>query len=229
MNPLCIAIDSVDEAVVASLVKKTSAHAGMYKVGATTFAALGPTIVRELASSRAVFCDLKLHDIPSQIEGAVGALGALGASFATVHALGGADMVRAAVDAAPEGLAIIAVTVLTSLDGEDLSALGFEGEIHEVVLRLAELALGAGASGLVCSGREIALLRKRFGAASEGGPLLVVPGIRADASPQGDQQRTFGARAAMEAGADVVVVGRPITQAADPEAAARDLLAQLRA
>jgi orotidine-5'-phosphate decarboxylase len=229
MNPLCVAIDTADRSIADSLVDATAPYAGVFKVGATTFAALGPPLVTQLAGRKPVFCDLKLNDIPSQVEGAVAALGDLGASYATVHALGGIDMIRAAVKAAPDGLCILGVTVLTSLDAEDLVDLGIGGSMTEAVLRLAEVVLQAGAGGLVCSGREVALLRERFGPVSGGGPLLVVPGIRPDGDQTADQQRTSGARATIDAGADLIVVGRPITHAPDPGAAARELLLQLTA
>ncbi|MEA2508324.1 MAG: orotidine-5-phosphate decarboxylase [Actinomycetota bacterium] len=228
MNPLCLAIDTSDRVTADSLVRATTPYVGVFKVGATTFAALGPPLVTQLASTTPVFCDLKLNDIPSQVEGAISALGELGASYATVHAMGGIDMVRAAVKAAPEGLRILGVTVLTSLDDGDLAVLGIAGSMTDAVLRLADLVVEAGAGGLVCSGREVRLLRERFGGISDGGPLLVVPGIRPD-GPAGDQQRTTGARATIEGGADLIVVGRPITRAADPGAAARAMLQQLSA
>ena len=155
---------------------------------------LGPPCGPRLAASDPVFCDLKLNDIPSQIEGAVSALGELGATYTTVHALGGADMVRAAVKTAPTGLKILGVTILTSLEEADLAVLGIAGPVSEAVTRLAEVALESGASGLVCSGKEVASLRERFGPISKGGPLLVVPGIRLEGGPEGDQQRTSGPR-----------------------------------
>jgi orotidine-5'-phosphate decarboxylase len=229
MNPLCLAIDTPDRTVVESLVQVTAPYVGVFKVGATTFAALGPSLITRLAPTKPVFCDLKLNDIPSQVEGAIAALGDLGARYATVHALGGIDMVRAAVKAAPDGLRILGVTILTSLDADDLTRLGIGGSVPDAVLRLAEVVLEAGAGGLVCSGREVGLLRERFGPLSAGGPLLVVPGIRPDAAPPGDQQRTSGARSTRDAGADLVVVGRPITRAPDPGAAAQAVLGQLTA
>ena len=229
MNPLCLAIDTPDGAVVDELARSTQAHVGIFKVGVTTFTALGPRVVTQLAASRPVFCDLKLNDIPSQIQGAVEVLGALGASFATVHAMGGAAMVRAAAREASPGLKILAVTVLTSLESDDLAAFGIAGTAAETVVRLAGLALEAGAAGLVCSGREAGLLRERFGAAAAGGPLLVVPGIRADGGASADQRRTSGPRAAVDAGADLVVVGRAITKALDPGEAARAIHDQLTA
>jgi orotidine-5'-phosphate decarboxylase len=228
MNPLCLAIDTADRSIAESLVHATAPYVGVFKVGATTFTALGPALVSQLAPSKPVFCDLKLNDIPSQVEGAIAALGELGASYATVHALGGMDMVRAAVKAAPDALQILGVTVLTSLDAGDLATLGIQGSVPDAVLRLADVVLEAGAGGLVCSGREVGLLRKRFGPLSDGGPLLVVPGIRPDAGPSGDQQRTSGAQSTIRAGADLVVVGRPITQAPDPGAAVQAVLDQLK-
>jgi orotidine-5'-phosphate decarboxylase len=229
MNPLCLAIDTADRSVAESLVQATAPYVGVFKVGATTFAALGPVLVTELARSKPVFCDLKLNDIPSQVEGAIAALGELGANYATVHALGGIDMVRAAVKAAPDGLRILGVTLLTSLEAGDLTTLGIEGSVTDAVLRLAEVALEAGVGGLVCSGREVGLLRERFGPVTGGGPLLVVPGIRSQGGPTGDQQRTSGARSTVQAGADLVVIGRPITRAPDPGSAAQAVLRQLTA
>jgi orotidine-5'-phosphate decarboxylase len=226
VNPLCLAIDTRDGSVAETLTRSTGEYVGVYKVGATTFAALGPGFVEQLAALKPVFCDLKLHDIPSQVSGAVAALRALGVGFATVHSLGGRAMVRAAVEAG-EDLKILGVTLLTSLQGSDLPSLGITGSADEAVLRLAEVALDAGAAGLVCSGSEAEMLRERFGPVGSGGPLLVVPGIRLQVGASSDQQCTFGPRAAVEAGADLIVVGRPITAASDPGAAARSILEQL--
>jgi orotidine-5'-phosphate decarboxylase len=229
MNPLCLAIDTTDELVVEELAQATQQYVGVFKVGATTFAALGPPVVTHLAATHPVFCDLKLNDIPSQVEGAIGALSELDVSYATIHSMGGREMVRAAASAASEDLKILAVTVLTSLEADDLAVLGIDPNISDVVLRLAEVALEAGAAGLVCSGHEVAMLRARFGPVSAGGPILVVPGIRLDPGSADDQLRTFEPRAALDAGADLLVVGRPITRADDPEAAARSWHDQLSA
>jgi orotidine-5'-phosphate decarboxylase len=229
MNPLCLAIDTADDAVVQELAQTTGPYVGVFKVGATTFAALGPPVITHLAASHPVFCDLKLNDIPSQVEGAIGVLSELGVSYATVHSMGGRDMLRAAANAASGDLRILAVTILTSLEAADLAVLGIDVSIPEAVVRLADVAVEAGASGLVCSGQEVALLRSRFGPVSAGGPLLVVPGIRLDQGTPGDQQRIFGPRAALDAGADLLVVGRPITHATDPAAAASSWQNQLSA
>lgn len=220
MNPICVALDARDPDRNLDLAREVAECVGYVKLGLTSFTSGGPGHARELTGVRPLFIDLKLHDIPAQVESAVANIGALGASLTTVHAAGGADMVKAAVAAAADGLKIVAVTILTSLDDAHLEAVGMRGPAGDAVLRLAEVALGAGADGLVCSPLEVARLRERCGS----DPLLVVPGIR----PSGphpplvadDQRRTLGPREALDAGADVLVIGRPITGAADPAAAA---------
>jgi orotidine-5'-phosphate decarboxylase len=226
---LCVALDAGDAPTCRWLAETTSRSADLYKIGLTAFWGGGREVVDRVASLRPVFLDLKLHDIPAQVAGAVTALSSVGASFITVHAWGGADMVRAAVAAAEDGMEVIAVTVLTSLDAARLEAMGVAGPVHERVLRVAELAVGAGAAGLVCSPLEVRVLRDRFGTRAEGGPLLVVTGIRPAGAPAHDQSRTDTAAAAAAAGADVVVVGRPITAAADPAAAAAATAADIAA
>jgi orotidine-5'-phosphate decarboxylase len=195
----------------------------MFKVGLMAYAANGPSVVRGLVRMRPVFLDLKLHDIPAQVHGAVGAVAAMRASYVTVHATGGPEMLRAAVEAADGQVGVLAVTVLTSLDDRTLELTGIRGQTESQVLRLAEIALNAGAPGLVCSPLEIAALRGRFGDRSKGGPLLVVPGIRRSDAPKDDQRRTMAPREALETGADVLVIGRPITAGEDPASAARGL------
>lgn len=221
-SPICIALDSRDPDEIARLAAASEPFVGMYKIGLTAFICFGNYIVRSLAEQREVFLDLKLHDIPAQVEGAVAAVGATGASLVTVHAAGGRDMVRAAVEASGE-VEVVAVTILTSLEHGDLEQIGLRGEPEEAVLRLAEVALSAGAPGLVCSPLEVAALRSEFGKRKDGGPLLVVPGIRPTGSARGDQRRTMTPREALDAGADVLVVGRPITEAPDPGKAAEAL------
>jgi len=218
-SPLCVALDSADEQRVNELARATEPYVGLFKVGLTTFTALGPPVVERLSRARPVFLDLKLHDIPQQVASAVHAAERTGASLLTIHAAGGADMVRAATEAAGR-VTILVVTVLTSLDEEVLSEIGMTGPVEKAVLRLAELALGNGAGGLVCSPLEVGPLRARFGSRDEGGPLLVVPGIRPAGGAADDQRRTLSPRAAIDAGADVIVVGRPITGSADPGTAA---------
>jgi orotidine-5'-phosphate decarboxylase len=225
-NPVCVALDLHDADAIRDMAIKVEEHVGVFKIGLTAFAGAGPALVSELGARRPVFVDLKLHDIPAQVSGAVAAIAAGGASYATVHASGGSEMVRAAVDAA-EGVTILAVTVLTSLDSAQLQRVGFSGNAQSIVLRLAEDALQAGAPGLVCSPLEIDALRQEFGARSAGGPLLVVPGIRSQGAARDDQRRTLSAREATDAGADMIVVGRPITADPDPAEAARTLQAEL--
>ncbi len=184
--------------------------------------------MRELKAAGArVFLDLKLHDIPNTVSLAAQAVGALGVELLTVHALGGEAMVRAASLGAAEGARgagcapprILAVTVLTSLDAGSLDRIGLAGPPEEAVVRLARLAMGAGAGGLVCSACEAARVRHAVGEAA----LLVTPGIRAEGEDKGDQARAQTVEAALAAGADVLVVGRPVIKADHPVQAARDL------
>lgn len=225
-NALCVALDFDDPAKCVRLARAT-AFAGAQKIGLTAFASGGPDLVRQIAALCPVFLDLKLHDIPVQVAGALGAARDLGVSFTTVHATGGPDMLRAAADSADENLTLLAVTVLTSLADEDLARMGIDASAQDQVLRLAELALGSGVRGLVCSPREVAAVRSRFGSRSEGGPFLVVPGIRPAGAGSDDQKRTLGPREALDGGADLLVIGRPITAAPDPTGAARTLLAEI--
>jgi orotidine-5'-phosphate decarboxylase len=201
------------------------------KLGLELFSAAGPAAAaRVVAGGVPVFLDLKLHDIPNTVAGAVRSLLPLGVSLLTVHAAGGAAMVAAAREAADRAgdearPAILAVTVLTSLDAAALAETGVAGGPVQQVLRLARLALGAGADGLVCSPREVAPLRDAFGDA----PLLVVPGVRPAGAASGDQARTATPEETVRAGADWIVVGRPITAAADPVAAAEAIVGTLPA
>jgi orotidine-5'-phosphate decarboxylase len=226
-GPLCVALDSSDPATIARIADATAPYAGLLKLGATGFAVGGQELVRVLRELRPVFLDLKLHDIPAQVEAAVGVIADVGARYVTVHASGGSEMIGAAVTAAGDSMRILAVTVLTSLDEVVLRRLGVQGSVEEQVLRLAEVALAAGAHGIVCSPHEARALRVRFGPRGQGGPLIVVPGVRLEQVADDDQKRTLTPMEALEAGADVLVVGRPITRARDPAAAARALRASL--
>jgi len=222
---LCIALDTPDLDRAVALGAAVAPHCGMLKVGLELFAAAGPDAVRRLRTLRPVFLDLKLHDIPNTVAGAVRALLSLGPALLTLHAAGGAAMLGAAREAAAAAgdarPRLLAVTVLTSLDGDALAATGVTGDPAAQVLRLARLALDAGADGLVCAATEVAMLRSALGPA----PLLVVPGIRPAGAAAGDQARTATPAAALAAGADWLVVGRPITTAADPGAAAAAIAA----
>jgi orotidine-5'-phosphate decarboxylase len=223
-SPICLALDTSDETELRHLAEMTADAVGVYKIGLTTIHSMGPRLIPALARLKPVFVDAKLHDIPAQVEGATRAIAEAGAAFVTVHATGGSEMVRAAVEASGEATSILAVTVLTSLNQEELTHIGIEGSVEDAVLRFGRLALDAGAHGLVCSPHEVARVRAEFGPSGDGGPLLVVPGIRPTGAVDGDQKRTMGPREAIDAGADLIVVGRPITEAEDPEAAARSIL-----
>jgi orotidine-5'-phosphate decarboxylase len=223
---LIVALDLPDAGLALSLGQAVAPHAGLVKLGLELFCAQGPAMLARLAAHRPVFLDLKLHDIPNTVAGAVRSLAPLGAAMLTLHAGGGPAMIAAAREAAeglPERPILLAVTVLTSMDAEALGATGVAGGPAQQVLRLARMAMAAGADGLVCSPREVSLLRDALG----GEPLLVVPGIRPAGSAAGDQARVATPLQAVADGADWIVVGRPITGAADPAVAARDIVASL--
>jgi orotidine-5'-phosphate decarboxylase len=186
----------------------------------------GPELVGRIREKGAeVFLDLKFHDIPNTVAGAVRSAAALGVKFATVHASGGKAMLAAAAEAASgSGTTILAVTVLTSLDDADLSSIGFALRTAEAVDRLAGLSAEAGIGGIVCSAREVAAVRARMGKNA----VLVTPGVRLPEDSAGDQKRVVTPFEAVRAGADYIVVGRPITRAADPAAAARKFAAEMR-
>jgi orotidine-5'-phosphate decarboxylase len=217
---LITAIDTADFLRATALVKETAPYSGLMKLGLELFLARGPEAVA-IFNDVPLFLDLKLHDIPNTVAGAVRSLAPLGVKMLTVHAAGGAAMIAAAREAAEVSGAgrpkILAVTVLTSLDASALASVGVAGGATQQVLRLGRLALAAGADGLVCAAHEIAVLRDAFGET----PILVVPGIRPEGAEVGDQARVMTPRAAIDAGADYIVVGRPITRAADPGDAAR--------
>lgn len=220
--PLVVALDTADLEHLDDLAGKVAGHAALLKVGLEAFIAHGPTALRAAAAHGAVFADLKLHDIPSTVAGATHAVAEHDVSAVTVHASGGAEMVQAAVDAAPE-VAVLAVTVLTSLSDGDLGAFGWPAS-DEQVPRLASLAIEAGAAGIVCAPGEVAAVRAAVGA----GPLLVTPGVRQAGSAADDQRRVATPAEALAAGADLVVVGRPISRSSDPAAAVDALVAELR-
>jgi orotidine-5'-phosphate decarboxylase len=225
MNRLITAIDTADLGRAGSLVAAVAPHSGLLKFGLEFFNAHG---LAGLAAGgeMPIFLDLKLHDIPNTVAGAIRALAPARIAMLTIHAAGGAAMIAAAAQAAaelPMRPKILAVTVLTSLDASALSDIGVAGGTTQQVLRLARLALGAGADGLICSAHELPALRDAFGAS----PLLVVPGIRPAGSPAGDQARTMTPQDAVAAGADYIVVGRPITAAENPAAAAAVIAASL--
>jgi orotidine-5'-phosphate decarboxylase len=216
----------------AALYGQVKAHAAYAKVGLSLFVEHGPKAVQAFRSLGAkVFLDLKLHDIPNTVELAAARASALGVSLLTIHAQGGAAMVRAALAGAADGAAkanvpaprILAVTVLTSLSDADVAALGHQGTASQAAERLADLAVGAGVSGLVCSPREAAGFRRRFGPHL----FLCTPGIRPASAAAQDQARAETPRFAVDAGSDLLVIGRPITGAADPASAAADIAREI--
>ncbi|MFC9090894.1 orotidine-5'-phosphate decarboxylase [Nocardiopsis dassonvillei] len=223
--PIAVALDARDLETAATWASAVAPHVSTVKVGLELYLRYGPDVVSAVrgASRVGVFLDLKLHDIPATVAGAARSVAGLRPSILTVHAGGGADMVRAAVEAAPE-TRIAAVTVLTSMDEDDLEQVGLLGPARDAVRRLAVLAVGAGARALVCSPREVALLR------SEVGPdvTLITPGVRPAGADRGDQSRVATPEEAVAAGADLLVIGRPITRAPDPGAAAASLAAAVR-
>jgi orotidine-5'-phosphate decarboxylase len=223
---LIAALDSVDPQRALAWARAVAPHCGMLKLGLEYYLANGAAGVR-LIDQRPIFLDLKLHDIPTTVAGGVRAVLPLAPAMLTLHACGGAAMItaarRAADEAGPTRPILLAVTVLTSLDAEALHATGVAGGPRQQVLRLARLAMESGADGLVCSAHEVAMLRDALGAT----PVLVVPGIRPAGSDAGDQARVMTPRDAASAGADWLVVGRPITQAADPGAMAEAIAASI--
>ena len=224
---LIVALDVPGADQARRLVDALAGAVGMFKVGSELFTAAGPDFVRELvARGEHVFLDLKFHDIPNTVAGAVASAGQLGASLIDVHGLGGRAMIAAAAGALPAmGCRLLAVTILTSHDEASLGELGLPGTVPQSVERLARLAKEAGADGVVASPQEVAPVR----AACGDGFLIVTPGIRPADAARGDQARLATPREARRAGADYLVVGRPITQAADPRSAADAILAEMGA
>ena len=230
MNPVFAAIDTTDLARARQLAGLVAPHVGGVKLGLEFFLAQGLANTAAVAGEAPLFLDLKLHDIPNTVAGGVRAIADLKPEFLTIHASGGPAMMRAAVaeaDAASQRtghrLKLLGVTVLNSLDDGDLEAVGQRGPAADQVRRLAGLARAAGLDGVVCSPFEVAMLRADLGADFH----LVVPGIRPAGAAMGDQKRAMGPREALAAGASRLVIGRPITEAPDPAAAARAILADL--
>ncbi len=228
-NPIFCAIDTAELPAARKLVTALRGAVNL-KLGLEFFVANGPTGVREVAGKTPLFLDLKLHDIPNTVAGAVRAAATLRPMLLTIHAAGGPAMMRAAAEAAKDAargqprMKLLGVTVLTSLDDDDLESVGQRGPAAEQALRLALLARDNGLDGVICSPLEVAALRQRCGKDF----LLVVPGIRVMGGAVGDQKRVMGPKDAIAAGADYLVIGRPITGAPDPAAAARAMLASLR-
>ncbi|MBV9092960.1 MAG: orotidine-5'-phosphate decarboxylase [Streptosporangiaceae bacterium] len=223
--PVAVALDAPDLETAARWAALVTPHVSTVKVGLELYLRHGPQVVATVrgANRVAVFLDLKLHDIPATVAGAARAVARLRPDVLTVHAAGGPDVIRAAVQAAP-GTTVAAVTVLTSLGDDDLRRIGMAGGVPDAVLRLASLSVEAGAQGLVCSPREVSAVR------AEVGPdvTLITPGVRPTGSEAHDQARVATPEEALLAGADLLVIGRPITSASDPGAAAAAIAASLR-
>jgi orotidine-5'-phosphate decarboxylase len=212
VKPIFVAIDTPDVHRAAALAREVGGVAGGLKLGLEFFCANGHEgVVRVAEHDLPIFLDLKLHDIPNTVGKAVQAIAALEPAVLTVHAAGGRAMMEAAKAAAPARTKVVAVTVLTSLDGADLAATGIAGSATEQVERLTELARSAGIDGIVCSGEEVATAKRRW---ADG--FFVVPGIRPEGSALADQKRAVTPREALDDGASILVIGRPITEAADP-------------
>src|SRR5277367_1292036 len=223
---LAVALDFADEREAMKLVDRLGQTCQWYKVGMELYYATGNSIVRQLRDRGFnVFLDLKLHDIPNTVAGAVRSATRAGASLLTLHASGGAAMMTAAAEAAaaPGSPRLLAVTVLTSMDATELAGIGITSSPADQVLRLAKLAQKSGIDGMVCSAEEVAMLRNETGTDT----LLVIPGIRPTGSAVEDQKRVATPAQAIVDGASMLVVGRPITRATDPAAAAQAILEEI--
>lgn len=224
---LIVALDVSSAKEAQSIVSGLGNSVQVYKVGMQLYTAEGPQMVRDLvASGRKVFLDLKYHDIPNTVAAAVGEAAQLGVTMLTVHASGGTKMLHAAVEAAREKnsfLQVLAVSVLTSMDDQDLNETGVHGPVVDQVVWLASLALEAGCAGVVSSPREVKTLRTKLGSDF----LVVTPGVRPTGTAHGDQARVASPAEAIAAGATHIVVGRPITAAGNPAAEAAKILQEL--
>lgn len=223
MNPIYVAIDTPDLERARSIAEGVRDHAGGVKLGLEFFSAQGPDGIRRIGElGLPVFLDLKLHDIPNTVAKAVEALAPLEPAILTVHAHGGHEMLLAAKRAAPPATKVVAVTLLTSLDAGDLADFGIERSPADQVARLAWVARDAGVDGIVCSGAEVAVARETWA-----NGFFVVPGIRPSGGDVGDQKRVVTPAKALQDGASVLVIGRPITAAPDPRQAIMDIIAGL--
>jgi orotidine-5'-phosphate decarboxylase len=225
LAPIAVALDAPSLNTAASWASLVTPHVSTVKIGLELYLRYGPEAVASIrgASAVDVFLDLKLHDIPATVAGAASAVARLRPALLTVHAAAGPAAIRAAAQAAPD-TRIVAVTVLTSLSEEDLVRIGMPGPVGDTVRRLAALSVAAGARGLVCSPREVAAVRSEVG----DDITLVTPGVRPAGADAHDQARVATPEEALRAGADLLVIGRPITGAADPGAAAAAIAASLR-
>ena len=222
-NPVYLALDLPQLDAAKALAQKVKAHVGGFKLGLEFFCAHGHHGVHEIAHlGLPIFLDLKLHDIPNPVAGAMQSIHVLEPAIVTVHASGGRAMMEDAKAAAGSGTKVVAVTMLTSLDERDLERTGVSGSAHDRVMRLAALAHAAGLDGIVCSGEEVAAVHRNW---RDG--FFIVPGLRPAGSAIGDQKRVVTPRQARDDGASVLVIGRPISRAEEPATAARAIEATL--
>ncbi len=223
-DKIIVALDVSQKEAALDLVTKLREEISIFKIGLQLYTAEGPEIVRAvLAAGVKVFLDLKLHDIPNTVAGAVESVGRLGVQMLTIHLSGGEAMVRAALSARKNNLSILGVTVLTSATEETLREIGIADKIDNQVLRLARLGVGAGIDGLIASPHEVKTLRAQFGSKMK----IVTPGVRPNWFEAGDQKRIMTPRQAVDAGADHLVIGRPITSHPNPREAVAKILEEL--
>ncbi|HEX8076610.1 MAG TPA: orotidine-5'-phosphate decarboxylase, partial [Chthoniobacterales bacterium] len=221
---LIVALDFPTQAKALALVAALADSVSTYKIGLQLYTAAGPAVVQAVAATGAkIFLDLKLHDIPNTVAKAVAAAGELGVAMLTLHLSGGAAMVKAAVETKPPHLSLLGVTVLTSATQETLGEIGVQAELTEHVTHLGEMGSRSGIDGLITSPQEVALLRQRLGPQI----MLVTPGVRPAWAAADDQKRFTTPRQAVDRGADYLVIGRPITAAADPRAAVERVVEEL--
>jgi orotidine-5'-phosphate decarboxylase len=225
LAPVAVALDAPDIETAARWATLVTPYVSTVKIGLELYLQYGPAVLATVrgGSGVSVFLDLKLHDIPNTVAGATRAVSKLRPEILTVHATGGQDMIKAAVESAPDTI-VAGVTLLTSIGDDVLAECGMAGPVSDAVRRLAVLAVAAGARGLVCSPQEVAAVRAEVGP----GVMLITPGIRPAGADSNDQARVATPEEAIKAGADLLVVGRPITRAADPGAAAAAIASSLR-
>jgi orotidine-5'-phosphate decarboxylase len=221
---IIVALDVPTKRDALELIEKLSDRISFFKIGLQLYTAEGPEIVRAVSSTGSkVFLDLKLHDIPNTVARAVESANRLGVQMLTIHLSGGSDMIRAAIAARGDSMLLLGVTVLTSATEETLREIGIQDKVDDQVLRLAKLGVEAGIDGVVAGPHEIKTLRREFGDKIK----IVVPGIRPSWSTPGDQKRVMTPRDALEAGADYLVIGRPIMAHRNPSEAAEKILAEI--
>ncbi|MEY3156275.1 MAG: hypothetical protein RL257_295 [Actinomycetota bacterium] len=225
-SPIILALDSADVDVVLSMVDKTKEYVGVYKLGLEFYLAQGSSGVAKIQQAHPevkIFLDLKLHDIPNTVKGACKSIASLNPFILTVHASGGAEMIRAAAEVLPNTL-IAAVTVLTSLDSEQLKVMGLPDDPTTLAVTLAKNAVENGARAIVCSPLEVAVIKAAVGDRA----VLITPGVRMASSSSDDQKRVMTPAQAIAAGSDYLVIGRPITGATDPHLAAADIFSSIK-